>query len=104
MELVKLEDITKEDFQTFDSQEDYILQADCEVCGESYDEEVEECAVCGSDDIINETAHEGLKCEACRHYFDMWEDIVVGRVGDEPVAICNACYEKLEELLAQEEQ
>lgn len=101
MELVKLEDITKEDFQTFEPEEDYVVQADCEVCGESYDEEVEECIVCGSDDIIiNETSHEGLRCEACRHYFDMWEETVEGYVGEEPVAICNACYEKLEELLA----
>lgn len=100
MELVKLEDITKEDFQTFELEEDYIIQADCEDCGESYEEEVEECEVCGSDDIVNETSHEGLRCEPCQQYFDRWDNIMLGRVGEEPVAICDACYEKLEELLA----
>lgn len=78
---------------------DYIIQVECEACGEVsneglYGDEDATCPECGSDDTIPETSHEGMDCavDGCGHTFDMWEDgyIVAGEL------VCDDCHTNME--------
>lgn len=44
------------------SVESEIILGICEDCGESFDNEVDECTNCGSENIINEWNWEGVEC------------------------------------------
>lgn len=82
----------------FTYEEDSIISAECEDCGNHFDtdDECEKCTECGSDNLIYETSHENCKCSVCGCLFDMHTD-VYRHDKDSDVMICLECYEELEE-------
>ena len=83
----------KFDISKFDYEEDYIIESVCQECGQTHCEEVEMCEECGSDNLINETSHEGTICDNCKHTFDMWDN----NYSDGNLSICEDCYTELKE-------
>lgn len=69
-------------------EEDELLESLCLDCGNRATEEFSECEACGSDNVVNETYHEGRACYKCGQVFDMWED---GYVDEDNNLYCKAC-------------
>ena len=74
-------------------EEDYAIECICEACGH-YNAEEGCCEECGSEDILVETAHEGIECSHCGCPFGIWEDYFVHEDGRQ---ICKYCYNELTE-------
>jgi rRNA maturation endonuclease Nob1 len=71
-----------------DFQEDELFESSCLDCGNKSQEEFSECPECGSDNVVNETYHEGRECYGCGHIFDMWED---GYTDERDNLFCRDC-------------
>lgn len=95
--------ITKKDFQF---EEDFVLSYECGDCHyyEDWSLEVEpsNCSKCGSEDVLNNTSHEGDQCDICNFYFNLWNDGYRYMGNDEEFIkhqdsqiICDDCYQKL---------
>lgn len=82
-------------YDSFESQEDFIIFQECEECGWMKDGEVRagqetgECPDCQSTEVINETSHEGQHCMGCNKHFDMWADGYVNDLNGE--LLCEGC-------------
>lgn len=95
---LNLKSISESEFETFEEEEDYIIQVICEDCGESYDEECCECDECGSTNMTNSTSHEGVECASCGYTLDMFDLLVAGLVNKQRVEICDDCYNELKDI------
>lgn len=83
----------------FNLEHDTLVFYECNECGE-YDinpetDIVTECPVCGGHEIMNETCHEGLRCNLCNGLFDPWDEAYRGK--GKPMLICRECYNLLED-------
>lgn len=83
--------------------EDYVLAYECMDCEhyEDWDDdynEPESCSKCGSEHIVNDTAHEGLECDLCNHVFEPWEDMYTDDSSKQSNVekICTECFEGLD--------
>lgn len=80
-------------------EEDSVLSADCEECGEVSHKvditDVDECPECGGDLLI-ETLHECEICHICNHVFDIGDDAYRNKK-DSSIIICLDCHENLPE-------
>ncbi len=87
--------------QVFESEEDELLDYECEVCGhhvEAVDgEDIEACEECGSEAIIKTTSHEDEACSRCHQVFEMWEDAYRQQAykQEDELLICENCFDKL---------
>lgn len=81
---------------------DEILSTTCGDCGAymPVSDEIPYCEECRSENIIHNTAIEGMDCEICGHTFEKGEDYYESSINDEhfkngTITYCTSCHEKL---------
>lgn len=85
-------ELTKKLFDELTFEEDFVIECVCDECGHVHKDEVFNCNECGSEELLNETSHEGMLCSICGGYIDMWTDLYVN--GD--IYVCENCYDNFE--------
>ena len=105
-----LKDVTKKQFDGLFFENDYAIAFECENCGAYTDatrvDDVDdpECPDCGADAdmMIPDTSHEGMYCDFCHGFIDIWTDAFVHDIpGGDSNLMCQQCFDELEVLMQE---